>query len=123
ISGVTDHLALNDPNALAICRSIVSNLNRRKHIPWDIREPVPPLYDPRELYGIVPHDNRKSYNVREVIARLVDGSKFDEFKALYGTTLVCGFARLMGFPIGIIANNGILFSESALKATHFIELC
>ena len=123
ISGVTDHLALNDPHALAICRSIVSNLNRRKHIPWDIHEPEPPLYDPRELYGIVPYDNRKSYNVREVIARLVDGSKFHEFKALYGTTLVCGFAHLMGFPVGIIANNGILFSESALKATHFIELC
>jgi acetyl-CoA carboxylase carboxyltransferase component len=123
ISGVTDHYALNDPHALAICRSIVTNLNRRKHIPWDIHEPEPPLYDPRELYGIVSRDNRKSYNVREVIARLVDGSKFHEFKELYGTTLVCGFARLMGYPVGIIANNGILFSESALKATHFIELC
>jgi acetyl-CoA carboxylase carboxyltransferase component len=123
ISGVTDHYALNDEHALAICRSIVSNLNRRKYIPWDISEPEPPRYDPNELLGIVPKDNRKSYDVREVIARLVDGSKFHEFKALYGTTLVCGFARLMGFPVGIIANNGILFSESALKATHFIELC
>src|SRR5256886_2757483 len=123
ISGVTDHYALNDEHALAICRSIVSNLNRRKYIPWDITAPNPPRYDPDELYGIIPLDARKSYDVREVIARLVDGSKFHEFKALYGTTLICGFARLMGYPVGIIANNGILFSESALKATHFIELC
>jgi acetyl-CoA carboxylase carboxyltransferase component len=123
ISGVTDHYALNDEHALAICRSIVSNLNRRKYIPWDIAEPEPPCYDASDLYGIIPRDNRKSYDVREVIARLVDGSRFHEFKALYGTTLVCGFARLMGYPVGIIANNGILFSESALKATHFMELC
>jgi acetyl-CoA carboxylase carboxyltransferase component len=123
ISGVTDHYALNDEHALAIVRSIVSNLNRRKYIPWEIREPEPPRYDPAELYGIVPADSRKSYDVREVIARIVDGSQFHEFKQLYGTTLVCGFARLMGYPVGIIANNGILFSESALKATHFIELC
>ncbi|MDQ6662479.1 MAG: methylcrotonoyl-CoA carboxylase [Chloroflexota bacterium] len=123
ISGVTDHYALNDEQALAICRSIVSNLNRRKYIPWEIATPEAPLYDTNDLFGIVPIDNRKSYDVREVIARLVDGSKFHEFKALYGTTLVCGFARLMGYPVGIIANNGILFSESALKATHFIELC
>jgi len=123
ISGVTDHYALNDEHALAIVRSIVSNLNRRKYIPWEIREPEPPRYAPTELYGIVPRDNRKSYDVREVIARIVDGSQFHEFKQLYGTTLVCGFARLMGYPVGIIANNGILFSESALKATHFIELC
>jgi acetyl-CoA carboxylase carboxyltransferase component len=123
ISGVTDHYALNDEHALAICRSIVSNLNRRKYIPWDITAPELPRYDPGELYGIIPLDARKSYDVREVIARLVDGSKFHEFKALYGTTLICGFARLMGYPVGIIANNGILFSESALKATHFIELC
>jgi acetyl-CoA carboxylase carboxyltransferase component len=122
-SGVTDHYALNDEHALAICRSIVSHLNRRKYIPWDIHPPVPPRYDPAELTGIVPLDNRKGYDVHEVIARLVDGSDFHEFKELYGTTLVCGFARLMGYPIGIIANNGILFSESALKATHFIELC
>jgi acetyl-CoA carboxylase carboxyltransferase component len=123
ISGVTDHYALNDEHALAICRSIVSNLNRRKYIPWDIAEPEPPRYDASDLYGIIPRDNRRSYDVREVIARLVDGSRFHEFKALYGTTLVCGFARLMGYPVGIIANNGILFSESALKATHFMELC
>jgi acetyl-CoA carboxylase carboxyltransferase component len=123
ISGVTDHYALNDEHALAICRSIVSNLNRRKYIPWDIRPPEPPRYDPGELYGIVPSDSRKSYDVREVVARIVDGSQFHEFKALYGTTLVCGFAHIMGYPVGIIANNGILFSESALKATHFIELC
>ena len=123
ISGVTDHYAMNDEHALAICRSIVSNLNRRKYIPWEITEPEPPLYDTNELLGIIPKDNRKSYDVREIIARLVDGSRFHEFKELYGTTLICGFARLMGYPVGIIANNGILFSESALKATHFIELC
>src|SRR6266581_3286674 len=122
-SGVTDHYALNDEHALAICRSIVTNLNRRKYIPGDIAPPVPPRYDPNDLLGIIPTDNRKSYDVREVIARIVDGSKFHEFKELYGVTLVCGFARLMGYPVGIIANNGILFSESALKATHFIELC
>lgn len=123
ISGVTDHLAVNDPHALAIVRSIVSNLNRRKHIPWEIHPVEAPRYEASDLYGIVPQDSRKSYNVREVIARLVDGSRFHEFKELYGTTLVCGFARIMGYPVGIIANNGILFSESALKATHFIELC
>jgi acetyl-CoA carboxylase carboxyltransferase component len=122
-SGVTDHYAMNDEHALAICRSIVSNLNRRTYIPWDIHTPEPPRYDPNELLGIVPVDHRKSYDVREIIARLVDGSRFHEFKELYGTTLVCGFARLMGYPVGIIANNGILFSESALKATHFMELC
>jgi acetyl-CoA carboxylase carboxyltransferase component len=123
ISGVTDHFAVSDEHALAICRSIVSHLNRRKYIPWDIKTPEPPRYDPAELYGIIPRDSRKSYNVREVIARLVDGSRFHEFKELYGSTLVCGFAHIMGYPVGIIANNGILFSESALKATHFIELC
>ncbi|GCF10090.1 carboxyl transferase domain-containing protein [Dictyobacter arantiisoli] len=122
-SGVTDHYALNDEHALAICRSIVTHLNRRKYIPWDIHDPIPPLYPAQDLLGIVPKDNRRSYDVREVIARLIDDSDFHEFKALYGTTLVCGFARLMGYPVGIIANNGILFSESALKATHFIELC
>ncbi len=122
-SGVTDHYAFNDPHALAICRSIVSHLNQRKYIPWEIHPAEPPRYDPADLYGIIPKDSHKSYDVREVIARLVDGSDFHEFKALYGTTLVCGFARIMGYPVGIIANNGILFSESALKATHFIELC
>src|SRR5690242_4357914 len=122
-SGVTDHYALNDPHALAIVRSIVSNLNRRTEYPWEVAAPEEPRYDVRDLYGIVPRDARKSFDVREIIARLVDGSRFREFKALYGTTRVCGFARLMGCPVGIIANNGILFSESALKATHFIELC
>ncbi len=123
ISGVTDHYALSDEHALAIVRSIVSHLNRRKHIPWEIGESEPPRYDIADLYGIVPWDARQTYDVREVIARLVDGSRFHEFKALYGTTLVCGFAHIMGQPVGVIANNGILFSESALKATHFIELC
>src|SRR5690242_13650212 len=122
-SGVTDHYAENDSHALAIVRSIVSNLNRRKQYPWEVAAPEEPRYDVRDLYGIVPRDARKSFDVREIIARLVDGSRFREFKALYGTTRVCGFARLMGCPVGIIANNGILFSESALKATHFIELC
>ncbi len=122
-SGVSDHYAQNDLHALAIVREIVSNLNRSKYYPWEVLPPEPPKYDPRDLYGIVPSDPRKSFDVREIIARLVDGSQFHEFKALYGTTLVCGFARLMGYPVGIIANNGILFSESALKATHFIELC
>ena len=123
ISGVTDHYALNDEHALAICRSIVTHLNRRKYTPWDIRPSIAPRYPASELLGLVPKDTRKSYDVREVIARLVDDSDFHEFKELYGTTLVCGFAHLMGYPVGIIANNGILFSESALKATHFIELC
>jgi acetyl-CoA carboxylase carboxyltransferase component len=123
ISGVSDHYAQNDPHALAIVRSIVSNLNRSKFYPWEVLPPEEPKYPAEDLYGIVPSDTRKSFDVREVIARLVDGSRFHEFKALYGTTLVCGFARIMGYPVGIIANNGILFSESALKATHFIELC
>jgi acetyl-CoA carboxylase carboxyltransferase component len=122
-SGVTDHYALNDEHALAIVRSIVSNLNRRKEYPWKVAAPEEPQYDPRDLYGIIPTDPRKSFDIREVIARLVDGSRFHEFKALYGTTLVTGFARIFGYPVGIVANNGILFSESALKAAHFIELC
>jgi acetyl-CoA carboxylase carboxyltransferase component len=122
-SGVTDHYALNDEHALAIVRSIVSHLNRRKQYPWEPREPEPPRYDAAELYGIIPQDARKTYDVHEVIARVVDGSRFHEFKALYGTTLVCGFAHILGQPVGIVANNGILFSESALKAAHFVELC
>ncbi len=122
-SGVTDHYALNDEHALALVREIVSNLNRRKTYPWEVTEPEEPKRDPRDLYGIVPRDPRKGFDVREVIARLVDGSRFHEFKALYGETLVCGFGRIMGYPVGIVANNGILFSESALKAAHFIELC
>ena len=122
-SGVTDHYAEDDGHALAIARQIVATLNTRKPAELDIRRPVAPLYDPSELNGVVPASLATQYDVREVIARLVDGSEFDEFKKLYGTTLVTGFARLMGYPIGIVANNGILFSESAQKAAHFIELC
>jgi acetyl-CoA carboxylase carboxyltransferase component len=122
ISGVSDHLALNDRHALAMCREIVANLNRRKKTPWSVTEPRAPKYDPREIYGIVQRDWRKPYDVREVIARIVDGSEFHEFKALYGETLICGFAHIEGNPVGILANNGILFSESALKGTHFIEI-
>ena len=122
-SGVVDHYAQNDAHALAICRRAVAHLNRPKAISLEIREPAEPRFDPAELDGIVPSDAKKPYDVREVIARLVDGSVFDEFKQLYGATLVCGFARLYGYPVGIVANNGILFSESALKGAHFIELC
>jgi 3-methylcrotonyl-CoA carboxylase beta subunit len=123
ISGVTDHYALDDAHALGIARRIIGHLNRVKRTSLDIAEPVDPLYDPREIYGVVPEDTRKPYDVREVIARLVDGSELDEFKQLYGQTLVTGFARIWGYPVGIVANNGILFSESALKGAHFIELC
>jgi acetyl-CoA carboxylase carboxyltransferase component len=123
LSGVADHFAENDEHALAIVRSVVENLNRDKHVPWTLEEPEEPLYDAEELYGIVPEDYRQGYDVREVIARIVDGSRLHEFKPLYGETLVCGFARIMGQPVGILANNGILFSESALKGAHFIELC
>ncbi|WP_027229909.1 carboxyl transferase domain-containing protein [Phyllobacterium sp. UNC302MFCol5.2] len=122
-SGVADHYAMDDAHALAIARRIVANLNRKKTIGLDLRKVSPPLYDPAELYGIVPTDLRQPYEVRELIARIVDGSEFDEFKQNYGTTLVTGFAHLYGMPVGIIANNGVLFSESALKGTHFIELC
>ena len=123
VSGVTDHYAMNDAHALGIARRIVSNLNRSKRMGLQLAKPRDPLYDPSELYGIVSSDLRKPYDVREVIARLVDGSEFDEFKQLYGQTLVTGFARIHGYPVGILANNGILFSESALKGAHFIELC
>ena len=122
-SGVADHLARDDHHALAIARRIVAGLNRPKNHTLEVREARAPLYDPQELYGIVPGDLRKPFDVKEVIARLVDGSEFDEFKAQYGTTLVTGFAHLHGYPVGIVANNGILFSESALKGAHFIELC
>lgn len=122
-SGVADHYALNDSHALEIARSVVGNLNRRKDVDIELREPVEPLFDPDELNGIVPVDLKKQYDIREVIARLVDGSRFDEFKARFGTTLVTGFAHICGMPVGIIANNGILFSESAQKGAHFIELC
>jgi len=123
VSGVTDHLAQSDEHALALAREIVANLNgSRPPLPWEPAEPEEPLHDPQELYGVVPEDHRTGYDVREVIARLVDGSRFHEFKPLYGETLVCGFAHLEGFPVGILANNGVLFSESALKGAHFIEL-
>ena len=123
ISGVADHFANDDLHALAIVRSIVANLHLELPRQWDTATPQPPVYDPREIYGVIPADARTGYDVREIIARIVDGSDFHEFKARYGTTLVTGFARIEGHPIGIIANNGILFSESALKGAHFIELC
>jgi acetyl-CoA carboxylase carboxyltransferase component len=123
VSGVADHFAEDDAHALETARTIVANLGGAKALPADREKPEEPLFDAREIYGILPRDVRKPYDVREVIARLVDGSRFHEFKARYGTTLVCGFARLSGFSIGIVANNGILFSESALKATHFIQMC
>jgi len=123
LSGVADYLAEDDAHAIRLTRTIVSTLTTRKTLPADVATPEDPAYDPEEIYGIVPDDVRKAYDVREVIARLVDGSRFDEFKARYAPTLVTGFARLHGFLVGIIANNGVLFSESALKATHFIELC
>ncbi len=122
-SGVADHFAVDDRHALAIVRNIVKNLNRNKQIGLTVREVIPPLHAAEELHGVVPTDLRQPYDVREVIARIVDGSEFDEFKANYGTTLVTGFAHLYGMPVGIIANNGVLFSESALKGAHFIELC
>ncbi|MGP1677340.1 MAG: carboxyl transferase domain-containing protein [Burkholderiales bacterium] len=122
-SGVADHYALNDAHALAIARTIVGNLNRVKHVSTVLRQPREPLYPTEELRGVIPADTRKPYDVREIIARFVDASELDEFKQNYGTTLVTGFAHVYGYPIGIVANNGILFSESALKAAHFIELC
>jgi len=123
ISGVADHYAMNDEHALEIARNIVENLNPTQRFELDCAEPEDPYYDPQEIYGIVPQDVRKPYDIREIIARIVDGSRFQEFKELYGVTLVCGFARIMGYPVGILGNNGVLFSESSLKAAHFIELC
>lgn len=123
LSGVTDHYAQNDGHALQIVRNIVSNLNRKKKIDIATRDVLPPKYDAKDIYGIIPSDSRKPFDVREIIARIVDNSDFDEFKKLYGETLVCGFAHLFGYPVGIVANNGILFSESALKGAHFVELC
>ena len=123
LSGVADYFAEDDAHALELCRTIVSTLTGTKHLPADRVAPEDPRYDPAELYGIVNADIRKPYDVREILARLVDGSRFDEFKERYGATLVTGFARLHGLLVGVIANNGVLFSESALKATHFIELC
>jgi len=122
-SGVSDHLADDDSDAIRIARQIFENLPTSRPCPLDRTDPEDPYYDPSEIYGIVNPDNRRAYDVREVIARMVDGSYFHEFKARYGTTVVCGFARLHGYPIGIVANNGVLFSESALKSTHFIEMC
>lgn len=123
LSGVADYLAQNDLHALSLARRIVSNLNRQKPNMTAQIAPIAPKYDSKELYGIIPTDTRKPFDIREIIARIVDGSELDEFKARFGTTLVCGFARIEGMAVGIIANNGILFSESAQKATHFIELC
>jgi 3-methylcrotonyl-CoA carboxylase beta subunit len=122
VSGVSDHYALNDSHALSILRRIVANLNYEKRISLSTKAPQEPLYPAEEIYGIIPAEARKPYDVREIIARIVDGSELDEFKANYGTTLITGFAHLHGYPVAILANNGVLFSESSLKATHFIEL-
>jgi len=122
VSGVADHYALNDAHALAIARRIVANLNRGKSVGLQLREPREPLYPAEEIYGVIPADARKPYDVREVIARVVDGSELDEFKQNYGTTVVTGFAHVHGYPVAIVANNGILFSESSLKVAHFVEL-
>ncbi|MBI5030199.1 MAG: methylcrotonoyl-CoA carboxylase [Chloroflexi bacterium] len=122
-SGVADHFADDDDDALEICRGIVATLNSQKKLSAQVIAPQEPLYDAEEIYGILPRTFRETYDVREIIARLVDGSEFREFKERYGTTLVCGFARIGGYPVGILGNNGVLFSESALKGTHFIELC
>jgi 3-methylcrotonyl-CoA carboxylase beta subunit/propionyl-CoA carboxylase len=123
VSGVADYFADDDAHAIELCRTIVSTLNTVKTLPADMAAPEDPLYDPAEIYGIVSADRRKPYDVHEILARMVDGSRFDEFKERYGATLVTGFARIHGFLVGVVANNGVLFSESALKATHFIELC
>jgi acetyl-CoA carboxylase carboxyltransferase component len=123
ISGVSDYYALNDEHALEIARNIVETLDPPKKFPLDLAEPEDPYYDPEEMYGIIPRDLRKAFNIKEIIARIVDGSRFQEFKELYAQTLVCGFARIMGYPVGILGNNGVLFSESSLKGAHFIELC
>ncbi len=123
VSGVTDHLASDEHEALHVCRNVVENLGTMKEVGLDIREPEEPLYDASELAGVIPADSKTPFDVHEVIARLVDGSKFHEFKSGYGATLVCGFARWMGYPVGIVANNGVLFSESAMKGSHFVQLC
>ncbi|MBI3725151.1 methylcrotonoyl-CoA carboxylase [bacterium] len=123
ISGVTDHMADDDAHALELARDVVSTLAPTKNVPWEVAPVEEPLYPAEEIYGAIPTSTRKPYDVREVMARIVDGSRFHEFKALYATTVVTGFARIWGYPVGIIANNGVLFSDSALKATHFIELC
>jgi 3-methylcrotonyl-CoA carboxylase beta subunit len=122
VSGVADHFAENDAHALSIARDIVAALNRKKTMPLALREPAEPKYAPEELYGVIPEDTRRPFDIREVIARIVDDSELHEFKARYGKTLVTGFAHIHGYPVGIVANNGILFSESALKGAHFVEL-
>jgi acetyl-CoA carboxylase carboxyltransferase component len=123
ISGVSDYYAMNDAHALETARNIVETLDPPRRFELDVAASEDPYYDPREIYGIVPPDLRKSFNIKEIIARIVDGSRFQEFKELYAQTLVCGFARIMGYPVGILANNGVLFSESSLKGAHFITLC
>jgi 3-methylcrotonyl-CoA carboxylase beta subunit len=123
VSGVADHFAENDAHALAIAREVVAHLNRRKQLPVAVVAPREPAYPAEDIYGIVPADTRRPFDIRDIIARIVDGSDFQEFKARYGKTLVCGFAHIHGYPVGIVANNGILFAESALKGAHFIELC
>ena len=123
VSGVADHFAENDRHALQIARDIVRHLNRRKQLPVAVQPPREPLFPAEQLYGVIPKDTRRPFDIREIIARVVDGSEFQEFKARYGKTLVCGFAHIHGYPVGIVANNGILFAESALKGAHFIELC
>jgi 3-methylcrotonyl-CoA carboxylase beta subunit len=122
-SGVADHYAQNDHHALEIAKTAIANLNRTKPVQMNIQPIIEPNYSSEEIYGIIPKDSRQPFDIREIIARVVDGSEFDEFKALYGTTLVCGFSRIFGYPVGIVANNGILFGESAQKGAHFIELC
>jgi 3-methylcrotonyl-CoA carboxylase beta subunit len=123
VSGVTDHFAGNDEEALAIARDIIAHVPRQRFVPYVLEKPEDPLYPADEIYGVIPRDPKVPYDVREVIARIVDGSRFHEFKASYGTTIVTGFAHIFGYPVGIVANNGVLFSESALKAAHFVELC
>jgi len=123
ISGVSDYYAYDDDHALQIARNIVETLDPPKKFLLDLAAPEDPAYDPREIYGIVPRELRKTFDIREIIARLVDGSRFQEFKELYAQTLVCGFARIMGYPVGILANNGVLFSQSSLKGAHFVSLC
>ncbi len=123
LSGVADHLARDDAHALALARRAIAHLNRTKPVPLELAPPEEPLYDPEEILGIVPAEPRMPYDIRELLARLLDGSRLDEFKARYGATLICGFAHLHGMPVGVIANNGVLFSESALKGAHFVQLC
>jgi acetyl-CoA carboxylase carboxyltransferase component len=123
ISGVSDHYAVNDEQAIQITRNIIENIGRQPKYPLERREPAAPAYDPAELYGIIPKDLRKTFDMREVIARIADGSEFHEFKELYGPTLICGFSRILGYPVGILANNGVLFSESSQKGAHFVSMC